>query len=54
MSEERDPIGYDSGVLAGLLRDILTELREQNGKTVTRYTRLIGNLYWRHELREEH
>ena len=49
--EERDPVGYDSRIIAGILRDILAQqvlLRDQlQGAPPPRWKHLVGPLYWK-------
>ena len=46
MSESRQPIGHDSQVLAGLLTDIRSELRQLNSKHPSVFKHLFWRFYW--------
>ncbi len=46
MSEDRTPAGFDSSILAGLLRDIRSELRELNRKHPSVFKHLFWRFYW--------
>jgi len=49
--EERDPVGYDSRIIAGILRDILAQqilLRDQlQGAPPPHWKHIIWGLYWK-------